>query len=548
MCTVTSFFVFLITATILFQAQDIPKAASAGGKNGEKLTRRRRDPECGPRSLWVAAGRLGISLDLGELEDVCHMTGAGTTMLDLKDGAIVCGLQAEGGRLTWDELVELDAPAVLFVSSDHFCCVDPREKLQGGGGSRLRIYDLPGATLWLTRSELESIWRGEALVIRSPRSRTRTDGPVAQFETTFADFGVAKADAVVTNEFSLKNTGHEALRILELRPFCGCAGLNSAGKEIPPGETGKIVMKFSLQGRQGAQLIQGSVRTNDPARPLTLLTYRGVVERPVLVTPHLFDFGEMIPGQEGTREVIVTDRGDQTLQWVRGSLVTLEAYLGDASSDGSVPPAGKPTFELRYVPCGVSVQDAYRTASSSARPSPELNVQGYPLRYRMVLKCTVGEDTPYGKYFGTLQLKAQRQGGQESQIFIPVALIVAKDLYATPRLVCFGVMRPGENRSRTIRVQRRSGKSVELVSCRTAGEMPETNTMAGRIVPQFEILMEGGVSAVVEVTLKAPRKTATTTGALSGHIELSVTQESPLRVEWLAVIGPEKQELGEKEG
>lgn len=123
--------------------------APRGGNAGP----RRKDPWCGPRSLWVAAGRLGYSIDLNELAESCRMTKAGTTMLDLKNGATVLGLETEGARLTWEDLMRSNAPVVLFVSGDHFCCVDPREKSPGNQGDRLRVYDLPGATLWSRRPE-----------------------------------------------------------------------------------------------------------------------------------------------------------------------------------------------------------------------------------------------------------------------------------------------------------------------------------------------------------------------------------------------------------
>ena len=509
---------------------------------------RRSDPMCGPRSLWVAAGRLGISLDLKELAETCNMTKAGTTMLDLKKGAIASGLQAEGVRLIWDDLVKLNAPAILFVSDDHFCCVDPREKFQGNTGGRLRVYDLPGATLWMARGELESIWRGEALVVRSDSFRASTDGPAAQFEATFVDFGMAKEGTLVTNEFILKNVGSATLRILAVRGSCGCAGLDPTRTEIPPGETGKIIMKLDLHGRQGPQLIQGFVKTDDPDKSLISLTYRGMVERPVLVRPYLFDFGQLIPGQERKREVIVTDRGDQTLQLTGGSDVILDTFVGNGSLDKSVPEEGRPSFQVHYVPHGVSIGQTYTTAQSSSLLPAKLKVEGYPLRYNVTVTCSVRQSTPYGKYFGTLQLRGERQNGETSEVLVPVTLEVAKDLYPTPRLVCFGVLRPGETRSRTVRLKRRSGRTVELASCRKAGEIPEMDTASKLVVPEFRILVRGGDSAVVELVLEAPMKAKRSDRSLSGLIELSATQGGPLLVKWLAVIQPGREQQEESKG
>lgn len=495
------------------------------------------DPECGPRSLWVAAGRVGVSLDLATLPMVCHMRKAGTSMLDLRNGAVASGVRAEGVKMTWHDLVKLDAPAILFVSGNHFLCVDPREKTQHDGEDRLRVYDLPGATLWMGRDELAAMWKGEALVIRRGAQPVPTAGPRACFDATFADFGTTAADTALTHEFVLENIGAQPLRILALKKSCGCASLEGPEEPILPGHTGKIVMRFDPTGRQGSQLIQGVVRTNDPTKILTVLTYRGVMARPVLVTPGSLDFGLMARDQQSLGVITVTDRGDQTLQLAGRAVVVLDKYFGgDPLSHPSLPKA-TPHFDVANSP-----QAPRRTPVAEAEqlpPSPRTGTEGYPRKHTVRVQCRVGQDVPYGAYFGTLRVPGKRQSGETLVVQVPVALTVERDLFAEPHLR-FGVLTVGETRSRIVHLKRRSGKPIEIISCRTVDEAVDAQAAVRRVQPKCRIVAKGGDFAAVEVSLTVPPMTAGDADLLSGTVEFIVAQDEPLRITWIAACRPDK--------
>jgi len=507
--------------------------------DGREPSQPQSDPLCGPRSLLVAAGRLGVSLELPQLAEACRATNSGTTMLDLRNAAKAFGLQAEGVRLAWDDLVGLDCPAVLFVSGDHFCCADPRERWRGGGPPRVRVYDLPGATLWMTRAELEEVWHGEALVIRSSMpSGAAISGPVAQFRSTFADFGVVKPDGVLSHDFLLENVGSEPLRILGLRKSCGCSDMKASKTEIPPRETAKITMGFDPRGREGSQLVRGYVHTSDPRNQVVVLRYRGVIELSPLVAPYLFDFGKVARGQERTETVVITDRGDQTLKWTGGKL-ELGAHIRDVGHRESVPETGNPTFELSYVLCSVPSPGSRSERSPGSSPLVRRATAGdCPPVCRMMLACRVPESAPYGHYFGMLKLSGQRQSGERVGIAIPVVIEVTEDLYAEPSSVCFGVMRTGEVRSRIVKLERRSTKPLQLVSCQAVAASVE-NPGSGSVQPESKVLRKGDGTALVELSLKAAPGAPRGGSLLSGRIAFSVAGEPVVHVPWMGLVEQE---------
>src|SRR5690242_508741 len=75
---------------------------------------------CGPRSLRIAAGRIGISTDLRQLIGDCRTTQQGTTIQGIKEGADALGLQGRVDRLSWPQLASLTTPVVLYLNRGHF--------------------------------------------------------------------------------------------------------------------------------------------------------------------------------------------------------------------------------------------------------------------------------------------------------------------------------------------------------------------------------------------------------------------------------------------
>lgn len=89
--------------------------------------------------------------------------------------------------------------------------------------------------------------------------------PIATFEKTVHDFGKVFSGEVVTYAFKVANTGNAPLIILDTHSGCICTVGDFTREPIPPGEEGRIRVKFNSAGRRG--FLTESVRVITNAEP-----------------------------------------------------------------------------------------------------------------------------------------------------------------------------------------------------------------------------------------------------------------------------------------
>ena len=489
------------------------------------------DPMCGPRSVWVAAARLGVPVDLPELVEACGVTTEGAPMLDLKRGAEVFGLRAQGVRLSWEELVRLETPAVLFVSGDHFCCVDPREKGKGENAGKVRFYDPPKPAVWKSREQLQWIWRGEALLIRWPVEPETIPGPRARFDTLLTDFGTLDADSVTSYKYGFRNIGSQPLEIKEIEKSCGCTSAVVTKRILAPGKDASVVLTLDLHGRQGPQSHTTQLITNDPLTSSIILVCQGVAWRPVRVSTQLVDFGEVLPGQSVKREVTVVDRGDGTLRVKRAEVVFDSVRLTaseEKATTSQVLESVQPKVSVHWDAYGARVVEHYVLAFPARMVETE--VGDGPLSYRFALEAVVPADAPQAVFEGSFRVATDDP--RKPEILVPVRLEVVGDYYVSPSKVFFGIAKSGATITRTVVLQSRSGRPVRLVECRARQEKAETSGVS----PTMKVIQEKGGKAIVELSLFLPEKPPTPgSNILKGEVELYPAEASWLGVKWLCI-------------
>jgi hypothetical protein len=102
------------------------------------------------------------------------------------------------------------------------------------------------------------------------------DEPKLEFEGKSHDFGTVDEGEQLRHVFKLKNTGGAPLLIDRVRTSCGCAAATPDKKEIAPGGTSQIEVKFDTRNRQGRQRKTITVMSNDPESPHTLEIHANV--------------------------------------------------------------------------------------------------------------------------------------------------------------------------------------------------------------------------------------------------------------------------------
>ena len=75
----------------------------------------------------------------------------------------------------------------------------------------------------------------------------------------------------VSHKFSFTNNGKESIKILTVKPSCGCTTPNWSKDEIKPGKKGFIIAEYNPKGRPGVFRKSLSVITNNNRRSLIFI-------------------------------------------------------------------------------------------------------------------------------------------------------------------------------------------------------------------------------------------------------------------------------------
>ncbi|MDE7155758.1 MAG: hypothetical protein K2N79_05685, partial [Muribaculaceae bacterium] len=85
-----------------------------------KVIRQKDAMQCGVACLAMICRHFGADYSLDFLDRYCHATTEGVSMKGIKDAAERLGLDAEGGKLTVDELANIPLPCILHWNQNHF--------------------------------------------------------------------------------------------------------------------------------------------------------------------------------------------------------------------------------------------------------------------------------------------------------------------------------------------------------------------------------------------------------------------------------------------
>lgn len=105
-------------------------------------------------------------------------------------------------------------------------------------------------------------------------------GPKISVQQPDHDFGDIKEGEVVSHTYVITNNGGDLLKIIDVRPSCGCTAATPDKRELKPGESTNISISFNSKGRKGPQIKTINVKSNDPEKPdVTLSLKCNVIEQ-----------------------------------------------------------------------------------------------------------------------------------------------------------------------------------------------------------------------------------------------------------------------------
>ncbi len=110
-------------------------------------------------------------------------------------------------------------------------------------------------------------------------------GPKIKFSTPIYDFGRVSSGEPVTHTYYFTNTGTETLFVTNVAPSCGCTTTGEWSRQVEPGQTGQIPMKFNSANYGGAVTKSITVTSNAKNQPAVFLQLKGTVWKAIDVVP-----------------------------------------------------------------------------------------------------------------------------------------------------------------------------------------------------------------------------------------------------------------------
>lgn len=113
----------------------------------------------------------------------------------------------------------------------------------------------------------------------------------------------------------IKNVGTEVLKLIEIKPGCGCTKTDPDKTELKPGEISTMGVKLSISAMQSGQLIKNiTVRSNTPGQDSTkYLFLKADIIRKVQLSMMYFAFVNPFVGKEMTARLDVTNNDTKDL-------------------------------------------------------------------------------------------------------------------------------------------------------------------------------------------------------------------------------------------
>ena len=279
----------LLLTVVLIASIAVVQEGIQLGKTGHKM--------CGPHSLETLCELIGADV---RLEDILHLSNwnqeSGVTMYGLADAAHQLGLNAVGMRLSMKELVRLNQPVIAFVGNNHFLVVEKAID------DKLRLIDPGKAPSLISQTDFAKTWDGSVLLV-SKKKTVGGNRPNIQFEELVYNFGDARQQEIVVHEFKFKNAGDATLVISKIKPSCACTATLLSASDVPPGGKGVIKAEFPTELWRRERAVNIRVHSNDPLRPVVILTLQGTVAGRLSVSPNHLYLGD-ITGQESIKKTI----------------------------------------------------------------------------------------------------------------------------------------------------------------------------------------------------------------------------------------------------
>jgi len=141
-----------------------------------------------------------------------------------------------------------------------------------------------------------------------------TGAPAIRMSEPAKDFGQVWATGTLTHDYIVRNEGDQVLKLLSVKPSCGCTVAQGYDTEIAPGGQGKIPVSMDSKKLHGKFSKSITVNSNDPVTPVLRLSLAGEVKQYVELNPQRLNFSHIKGQEERSETITITNNTDKPMQ------------------------------------------------------------------------------------------------------------------------------------------------------------------------------------------------------------------------------------------
>ncbi len=299
-------------------------------------------------------------------------------------------------------------------------------------------------------------------------SAAQIQGPRLKLSETVWDFGTRDQGEKDRKIVYLENTGDAVLVIKKVTTSCGCVEpVLESGTQIGPGHREPLVLNLDTNKGEGEIAKVITVESSDPRQPKAMISIRGTILPIWSLDVHTLNFGEVKNGDHVTKTVRMKVR--------KGFDVKLK--------------------DVQFMPSD--------KIACTRRPFKAKNGDyGWDLEISLVGKMETGGFE--GIVLVSTDFEARPQRG------FRVTADIVSSTRVTPSRLSFGILKPGQKKTITVRVQKMLGGGLRIV---------DTVAKDSHVVCETTEVDPGKVYSVA-VTLTA----GAASGDIRGQIEIGLDE------------------------
>jgi len=149
----------------------------------------------------------------------------------------------------------------------------------------------------------------------APTPSEAVDGNLKVSELEW-DFGYIPKGATVTHRFVLTNVGDKPMKIVKVKPACGCTNAPLTKDLLQPGESADLEITFNSRGFTGKANKSVNINTDDSLNPVTILKFTtdvGSAIPTLIFDPQEVTFDSVEVGKKISKKLKITNNDIQSI-------------------------------------------------------------------------------------------------------------------------------------------------------------------------------------------------------------------------------------------